>query len=155
MQSCPQCFVVLQKELYFLLSMKHIIIYLFHKSSYHPYKAPSGHIFISPTWMDRLTDIAVAVGSHSWCQTDLHVSLLLSLSCHETLSNKKIYLISIWKDCCEELMRIYICTDNTFTPTSRSSHTHPNIYCTCMLCVTAGTSKQPLKCGCIFIIWST
>lgn len=52
----PSVSVALQKELYFLASIKHTIMYLFHKSSHHPDKENRGHVFISRTQTEGLME---------------------------------------------------------------------------------------------------
>lgn len=52
----PNVSDALQKELYFLASVKHTIMYLFLKSSHHPDKENRGHIFISHTRTEGLVE---------------------------------------------------------------------------------------------------
>lgn len=98
----PKASIALQKELYFLSSIKHPIMYLFHKSSYHPYKENRGHIFISHPRTDRLMEaLQIRGGKPSVISNRPGFAPSFTLTNHEALSKFKFlhsrlkYLASI------------------------------------------------------------
>ena len=102
----PCASVALQQELYFLSSMEHIILYMLHKSSYHPSKANRGYIYFS--YLVGLVHEGAAGRRwrviHKVKQTWLwvfHYCLWLTMRpLHSGPENT--LSISIWKDCCED-----------------------------------------------------